>query len=54
MKADKRLYTFFQIMNKTSDEWMKEFEAYIKVMSEISLGYTLMVSLCPHLHRPYQ
>ena len=32
MKADKRLYTFFQRSNTTNDEYMKEFDADIKVI----------------------
>ena len=32
IKVDKNLYTFFQRINTTNNEYMKEFEAYIKVI----------------------
>ena len=32
MKADKRLYIYFQVRNTTNYDYMKEFEAYINVI----------------------
>ena len=32
MKADKRLYTFFQIRNTINYDYMKKFDVYVKVV----------------------
>ena len=41
MNADKFLYPFFNRSNTTNDDYMKEFEAYIKVIESYWIKTTI-------------